>query len=65
MSEEQLQWAAMIEELNEKFTLQYIADEIGVTLRQVSNWKTGDRPKGMKAVKLYLFHAKQTGKMLA
>lgn len=51
-------WRGVIEELQIKFTLEYIAAEIGVSERQVSNWKAGDRPKGMRAVKLYLFHAK-------
>ena len=58
MSEEQQYWARLIQELQEKFTLEYIAEEIGVSVRQVSNWKTGDRPLGMNAIKLYLFHAK-------
>lgn len=58
VSDEQLQWKKMIEELQELFTLADLAAEFNVTLRQVSNWKHGDRPKGMKAVKVYLFHAK-------
>lgn len=58
MSEEQQYWERLITDLQEKFTLEYIAEEIGVTDRQVSNWKAGDRPKGMNAVRLYLFHAK-------
>ena len=58
MSEEQEKWRRIVDELNEKFTLEYIASELGVTVRQVSNWKRGDRPLGMTAVRLYLFHAK-------
>jgi hypothetical protein len=42
-------WRGVIEELQIKFTLEYIAAEIGVSERQVSNWKAGDRPKGMRA----------------
>lgn len=58
VSEEQQYWRKIIDELNEKFTLQYIASEIGVSERQVSNWKRGDRPIGMNAVRLVTFHAK-------
>lgn len=58
MSEEQEKWRRMVDELNEKFTLEYIAHEIGVTVRQVTNIKGGDKPKGFVAIRLYLFHDK-------
>lgn len=59
MSEEQAKWLAMIEDLQGwNITLAQIAEHLNVSERQVSNWKTGDRPKGMTAVKLYLFHGK-------
>ena len=59
MSEEQQHWQRMICELQAAgMTLERIAEEIGVSDRQVSNWKTGDRPKGMNAVRLYLLHMK-------
>ncbi len=46
-------WRKLIEELQAKgITLEKIAEACGVTLRQVSNWKTGDRPLGLTAVKL-------------
>lgn len=48
----------MVEELNQKFTLEYIANKIGVTVRQVTNIKAGDKPKGFVAINLYLFHEK-------
>lgn len=48
----------MIEDLNEHFTLEYIAKEIQVSARQVSNYKNGDRPKGFVAIRLHLLHAK-------
>lgn len=48
----------MVDELNEKFTLEYIANEIGVSVRQVTNIKAGDTPKGFTAIRLYMFHAK-------
>ena len=56
--EEQEYWIRLVNELNEKFTLEYLAHEMGVSLRQVTNWKAGDRPKGRTAIRLYLFHAK-------
>ena len=59
MTEELKRWQQMVVELHQIFTLEYIAIEIGVSVRQVSNWKAGaDRPLGMNAVKLYLFHGK-------
>ena len=58
MSEEQQKWRRMVDELNEKFTLEYIANEIGVTVRQVTNIKAGDNPKGFVAIRLYLLHGK-------
>lgn len=59
MNEELERWQRIVVELNQLFTLSYIAKEIGVTERQVSNWKAGeDRPMGFNAVRLYLFHAK-------
>lgn len=57
MTEEEY-WRRIIDELNELFTLEYIASVCGVTARQVSNWKRGDRPMGFKAVKLIQFHGK-------
>lgn len=58
MSEEQERWRSMLAELCAKFSLEYIAKEIGVSVRQVSNWKNGDRPLGFNAIRLYLFHGK-------
>ena len=64
MSEEQEKWRRMVDELNEKFTLAYIAHEIGVTERQVTNIKQGDKPKGFVAIRLYLFHEKHRTRVL-
>jgi plasmid maintenance system antidote protein VapI len=58
MSEEQEKFRLMIEDLRERYTLQTIADEIKVSVRQVTNIINGDRPKGMVAIRLYLFHGK-------
>lgn len=57
--DERAYWRRLIEELQAwRVTLEMIASELEVSDRQVSNWKTGDRPKGMTAIKLYLFHDK-------
>lgn len=46
-------WRGLIQSLqNRGITLEKIAEHCGVSLRQVSNWKSGDRPLGLKAVKL-------------
>jgi hypothetical protein len=59
MSEERQYWQRLINELQGwKVTLEMIAEELSVSDRQVSNWKSGQRPTGITAVKLYLFHAK-------
>lgn len=59
MSIDEQRWRDMVIELHQLFTLEYISGEVGVTVRQVSNWKSGcDVPKGFNAVRLYLFHAK-------
>lgn len=59
MSEEGQYWRRLIEELQASgFTLERIAEAIGVSDRQVSNWKNGDRPKGLNALNLYSFHVK-------
>lgn len=51
-------WRNMVCDLLAQFTLEYLAKEMGVSVRQVSNWRNGDRPIGQTAVKLYLFHMK-------
>lgn len=57
--EEKAQWVKIMGELRERFTVSYIAEEIGVSDRQVCNWQAGaDVPKGMNAVRLHAFHAK-------
>lgn len=58
MSEEGEYWARLVTELQLKYTLERIAEEVGVTVRQVSNWKTGDRPTGLNAIRLREFHMK-------
>lgn len=56
---DEMDFARMVGELQSwGVTLARIAEEIGISERQVSNVKNGDRPKGESAVKLYLFHMK-------
>lgn len=60
MSEEQQYWARLIQELqNVGVTLERIAEHLGVSDRQVSNWKSGQRPVGLIAVRLVTFHMEQ------
>ncbi len=50
-------WHRIIQDLQDAgITLEKIAEETGVTTRQVSAWKTGERPKGLRALKLKSFH---------
>ena len=57
--DEQSYWANLVRELQGfGLTLERIAEEIGVSDRQVSNWTAGDRPKGLHALNLYLLHGK-------
>lgn len=51
-------WPRLIRELQGcGWTLARIAEELGVSDRQVDKYKTGERPKGMTAVKLRWLHA--------
>jgi hypothetical protein len=56
MSEEQQYWLKAMKELREDFTIEYIAQRIGLTVRQVYNISNGARPIGQAAVKLAAFH---------
>ncbi|MDZ4346076.1 MAG: helix-turn-helix transcriptional regulator [Candidatus Binatia bacterium] len=57
MTEEREYWARLIQELqNIGIGLERIAEALGVSERQVSNWKSGQRPTGMTAVRLIEFH---------
>ena len=52
-------WTRIIAELQASgIRLERIAEEMGVSVRQVSNWKAGSEPKGLTAVNLHLFHVK-------
>jgi hypothetical protein len=57
MSEEQQYWLKAMRELRVDFSVEYIAQRIGVTVRQVYNISNGARPIGQAAVKLAAFHA--------
>lgn len=57
MSEEQQHWLKLIQELQDAgVTLEKIAEHLLVSVRQVSNWKRGQRPTGMIAVRLTALH---------
>ena len=56
MTEEQEYWRRLLDDLNERFTLEVIATRIGLSVSQISNIKNGDRPTGLAAVRLFRFH---------
>lgn len=52
-------WSNIIAELQASgLTLERIAEEMGVSVRQVSNWKAGSEPKGITAIRLHSLHVK-------
>lgn len=52
-------WRSVIQWLQDHgITLERIAEHHGVSVRQVSNWKNGQRPTGLQAVRLTMFHEK-------
>lgn len=59
--EEKAWWLKMVSELREVMGLREIAEAVGVTERTVCNWQNGDRPMGMKAVRVYLLYIKFHG----
>lgn len=53
-------WRNLINELQMRgASLERIAEAVGVSTRQVSYWKNGQRPSGLHAVNLVMFHGKQ------
>ncbi len=56
--EENAWWLEMVTELRRHWTIEALADELGVSERTVCNWQNGERPMGMKAVRVYLLHVK-------
>jgi transposase len=60
MEDETGYWRQVICDLQDNgMTLEKIAEYMGVSDRQVSNWKNGDRPKGLTALKLYMLHVER------
>lgn len=56
-SQEQEYWKTLIQFLQDNnYPISRIAEYMGVSERQVSNWKSGQRPVGMQAVKLHYFY---------
>lgn len=56
--EEKAWWLQMVTELRDVLTLERIAREVDVSVRTVCNWQNGERPMGMKAIRVYLLHMK-------
>jgi hypothetical protein len=56
--EEREWWLRMVGELRQVLTIEALAEQAGVTARTVCNWQNGERPMGMKAVRVYLLHVK-------
>lgn len=56
--EERDWWLQMVSDLRDQFTIDYLAEELGVSQRTICNWQNGERPMGMKAVRVYLLHVK-------
>ena len=54
-------WRRLILELAAQFSNEFLANKIGVSPRQVFNYKRGDIPKGQHAVAIYTFHVQQFG----
>lgn len=52
-------WRCLLSELQSVMTMAEIAEALGVSDRIVWRWKTGDRPTGMNAVRVYLLHVKR------
>ena len=59
MTEEHEYWRRLIVELQEVMTIRQISDELNVSERTIANWKTGDRPKGLNAIRVYTLHVKR------
>jgi transcriptional regulator with XRE-family HTH domain len=59
VSEEGAYWSRLVAELQSSgWTLERIGEELGVSDRQVSNWKAGQRPTGLAAIRLQELHTR-------
>jgi len=62
MTQEQEYWRRLLKSLQGAgMTAADIARAVGVEDRQFWNWKLGDRPKGLTAVRLYRLHVERCG----
>ena len=52
-------WRCLLTELQRVMTMAEIAAEVGVGERIVWHWKNGNRPTGLKAIRVYLLHVKR------
>jgi transcriptional regulator with XRE-family HTH domain len=56
--EEKTWWLEMVTALRRHMTIEELAEAIGVSERTVCNWQNGERPMGLKAIRVYLLHVK-------
>lgn len=54
--EELERWLRIVNELRAQLTIEALAEKIGVSERTICNWQNGDRPMGLKAIRVYLLH---------
>lgn len=57
--EEKAWWLQMVTDLRSVMKLEELAEAVDVSVRTVCNWQNGERPMGMKAVRVYLLHVKR------
>ena len=48
----------MVKDLRSVLQVNDLAEELDVSERTVYNWQNGERPMGMKAIRVYLLHVK-------
>lgn len=48
----------MVGEIRQVLTIEAFAEKVGVSERTICNWQNGDRPMGLKAIRVYLLHVK-------
>lgn len=56
--EEKIWWFKMVGEIRKVLTIEAFAESVGVTERTICNWQNGERPMGLKAIRVYLLHVK-------
>lgn len=54
--EEKQWWYSMVNDLRSKLSIEQFAERLQVSERTICNWQNGERPMGLKAVRVYLLH---------